>query len=222
MQRNRGMLAFAAGLLAMLAVPGAVRAQDSAPAPARLPFVTHAEFFSSATHRPSPIDPQIFIKQATVPEATGPQGIDHVAGERPARPDDVPDLPAYNARGTGLGFTVGRWFAAMGTVALEPLSGGGERVSTTFSKLLPFGVYSLFRIAFTPAGAVFTPLDGTGAANSFTAGGEGNANLAVTVAQPLVSGDAIVLVYHSDAKTHADSRGELGVTAHQQLIVRLP
>ena len=104
----------------------------------------------------------------------------------------------------------------------EPLATGGQRVSLAFEKLLPFGVYSLFRIAFTPAGAVFTPLDGTGTSNSFTVGAEGSAKLSVVTNDPLAPGNAIVLVYHSDGHPHGDSRGDLGVTAHQQLIVRLP
>jgi hypothetical protein len=197
-------------------------AQGPAQAPQSLPFVTHAEFFSQATRRTPVIDPQIFIKQEALPEATGAQGIEHVAGERPAQLDDVPELPVLNARGKPLGFTLGRWFAATGSVSFESLDTGGQRISVKFENLLPFGLYSLFRIAFTPAGAVFTPLDGTGTSNSFSAGAEGGAHLSIVANQPLAPGDAIVLVFHSDGRQHGDSRGELGVTAHQQLIVRLP
>jgi hypothetical protein len=31
-----------------------------------------------------------------------------------------------------------------------------------------------------------------------------------------------VLIYHSDGQTHGASRGQLGVTAHHELIARLP
>jgi hypothetical protein len=222
MKRKRGSISSAALVLALLAGIGPARAQGAPPAPQTFTFVTHAEFFSRATHRTPLIDPQVFIRQETLPEGTGPQGIAHVAGERPAQLDDVPELPVYDARGRALGFSLGAWFGATGTAVLQPLDTGGERIALSFSKLLPFGVYSLFRIAFTPAGAVFTPLDGSATSNTFTAGAEGGAKLAVVTNQPLAAGDAIVLVYHSDGKQHGDSRGELGVSAHQQLIVRLP
>jgi hypothetical protein len=32
----------------------------------------------------------------------------------------------------------------------------------------------------------------------------------------------VLVVYHSDGKTHGDSRGEIGVGAQHQLIARLP
>jgi hypothetical protein len=223
MQRSRGWVSSAAlGLMMLLAGAGVARAQSPGPPAQSLQFVTHAQFFSLATHRSPVIDPQIFIKQEALPEGTGPQGIEHVAGERCAQTDDVPDLPAYDSHGDPLGFSVGRWFAAGGTAGIEPLATGGQRISVSFENLLPFGLYSLFRIAFTPAGAVFTPLDGTGTSNSFNAGAEGTAKLTVTTNQPLVKGDAIVLIYHSDGRQHGESRGEIGLTSHQQLIVRLP
>jgi hypothetical protein len=223
MKRKRATISSAALLVAWLASAGPAGAQGATPpVPVSLTFVTHAAFFSQATHRAPAIDPQIFIRQETLPEGTGPQNIEHVAGERPAQIDDVPELPAYDAHGRSLGFSLGRWFGATGTVVLQRLDTGGERIEAAFSNLLPFGTYSLFRIAFTPAGAVFTPLDGAGTSNSFTVGAEGGAKLAVVTNQPLGSGDAIVLVYHSDGLTHGDSRGDLGLTAHQQLIVRLP
>jgi hypothetical protein len=222
MKRTRGW--FSSGALLLLLLTGALQAsaQTPGPAPQSLTFVTHASFFSLATHRSPVVDPQIFIKQEALQAGTGPQNIEHVAGERPAQLDDVPELPVFNAQGKALGFSVGRWFGASGSVAFEPLATGGQRVSLAFEKLLPFGVYSLFRIAFTPAGAVFTPLDGTGTSNSFTVGAEGSAKLSVVTNDPLAPGNAIVLVYHSDGHPHGDSRGDLGVTAHQQLIVRLP
>jgi hypothetical protein len=220
MQRTRALVSSAALLLALLA--SAVPAPAQTQAPESLDFVSHAQFFSLATHRSPVIDPQIFIKQEGVPPATGPQSIERVAGVRPAQADDVPELPVYNAQGKALGFSLGNWFGAAGSVSFASLSTGGQRITAKFLKLLPFGTYSLFRITFTPAGAVFTPLDGAGTSNSFTSGAEGGANVAVVTNQPLAPGDAIVLVYHSDGRQHGDSRGEIGVTAHQQLIVRLP
>ena len=34
--------------------------------------------------------------------------------------------------------------------------------------------------------------------------------------------NAVLLVYHSDRKTHGPSRGRIGINAHHQLIARLP
>jgi len=195
-----------------------VRAQ---PAAQHLTFVAHATFFSQETNRTPPIDPQVFVHDGTAPAGTGPQDIDHVAGVRPARLDDSLDLVAYNANGDSLGFTLGKWFGASGAADLSPAA-NGTRVSLNFKKLIPFGVYTAFRITFASGGATFDPLDGAGTGNGFTAGADGGAELTIVSPDPLESGNAIVLVYHSDAKQHGTLRGPIGITAHHQLIVRLP
>jgi hypothetical protein len=38
----------------------------------------------------------------------------------------------------------------------------------------------------------------------------------------LTGANAVLLVYHSDGRTHGTSRGQLGVTAHHQLIAKVP
>jgi hypothetical protein len=220
-ERIGSLISSSAALAALLA--GTLGATPPpAGQPLKVSFATHAAFFSQATHRTPALDPQIFVRQDAVPPGTGPQGIEHVAGVRPAQPDDVPDLVAYDAQGRSLGFSLARWFGASGSATFELLPSGGERIHASFGKLLPFGVYSLFRIEFTPAGAVFTPLDGSGVSNTFTAGADGSGGVELATTTPLAAGDAVVLIYHSDGTAHGAARGEIGLTAHQQLIVRLP
>jgi hypothetical protein len=223
---NRVVSSAALLILLLAGAPRGAWAQAPVqPAAARqtLAFVTHAAFFSQETHRTPSIDPQIFVREDSAAEGTGPQNIEHVAGVRPARLDDAPELVAYDAKGNSLGFTLGKWFAASGTAELAPgPTAASTRVSLAFTKLIPFGVYSLFRIAFSPDGATFRPLDGDGTTNNFTAAADGSASPVVTTSDPLQRGDAIVLVYHADALQHGASRGTIGLDAHHQLIVRLP
>ena len=44
--------------------------------------------------------------------------------------------------------------------------------------------------------------------------------MTVTAPQLLTHANAVLLVYHSDKTFHGDQRGEIGVTAHHQLIAR--
>ncbi len=183
-------------------------------------FVTHAEFFSLETRADQFLDPQVYAQQAGAAAATGPQGIPHAAGLRAALMTDDPATPAYNAQGKPLGFTLGAWFGARGAVVYEPAA-ARPQVSLAFAGLVPSGVYTVFENHFdrTPVG--FTPLDGS-SRSTFTADAGGNAALALTLAAPLTHADAILLVYHSDGTAHGSERGQPGVTAHHQLIFRIP
>src|ERR1700693_2034284 len=111
-----------ASALAALLSGTAVRAQPAQPLPATqtmqqtLPFVGHGAFFSPETNRSPAIDPQVFVKDVSAAEGTGPQNIAHGAGLRPARIDQSPELVLYKARGDSLGFTLDRWLAASGTL----------------------------------------------------------------------------------------------------------
>ena len=84
------------------------------------------------------------------------------------------------------------------------------------------GRYSLFENHFGAAGATFTPLDGAGTANSFTASSDGTAQAELTIPGAITHAEGILLVYHSDGTDHGMLRGEIGVNAHHQLIVRVP
>jgi hypothetical protein len=222
---------FAAGTLSALALFGAATGAwaqmtpGSAPAPAPgrqdLTFVTHASFFSQETHRTPAIDPQVFVRDNAGLAGTGPQNIDHVAGIRPARLDDSSWNVAYNAHEESLEFTLAKWFGATGSAEIAP-QGAGNRVTLAFEKLIPFGMYSVFRVTFSSDGTTFKPLDGDGTADSFTAGADGGGKIVIDTPTPLQHDEAIVLVYHSDSQNHGASRGTIGVTAHHQLIARLP
>ncbi len=225
-RRNHIVSALAAVIMvtSLSAIPAA-RAQVTPP-PAQpnrltLPFVTHAAFFSQEGRRSPAVDPEIFVKDDAAAEGTSDQGIAHIAGLRTARVDDLREVVAYNAKGDSLGFTLDRWFGASGTVDIDPQPNGSSRLTMSFQKLIAFGVYSIFRVSFAADGTTFRPIDGDGATNSFTATVDGNANVVMSTPDALGHGNAIVLVLHSDSQEHGVSRGEIGVTAHQQLIVHL-
>ena len=185
-------------------------------------FLTHAAFFSVETKQPNLLDPQVFVSDASSQAATGPQGIAHVAGYRPAFGVDDAAAPASNAQGKALGITLGQWFGARGSVALSPSDGGNTSAALSFSGLIPRGRYSLFENHFTSSGVTFTPLDGTAKTNSFTASADGSAKLTVLVPGAITHAEAILLVYHSDGVDHGMQRGEIGMNAHHQLIMRVP
>jgi hypothetical protein len=190
--------------------------------PPTLTFVTHASFFSEESHQQKPLDPQVFVRAADAAEAAGPQGIHHIAGFEPALLSGAPGTPLFSAPGKPLGFTLAEWLAAEGTVTITELPSGRARIVAHFTGLRPNGVYSLFENHFDQQPVGFTPLDGAGNHNSFRAGRNGTATVTVMAPGMLTHANAVLLVYHSDFKTHGASRGDPGVTAHHQLIARLP
>lgn len=207
----------------IFAYAGVASAQAPAAAAAPLAFQTHAAFFSSETKQPSAIDPQAFVADSAAPAATGPQGIAHVAGFRPALiATDPPTSPVNTAEGKPTGFTLGAWLGATGTAAIATQPTGGARVTASFHGLKPNGLYSLFENHFDQTPIGFTPLDGKGTTNSFRADAKGNAKISVTTPEPLTHANALLLVYHTDNKTHGMERGQLGITAQHQLIARIP
>lgn len=187
-----------------------------------LPFEAHAAFFSRETHQPKPLDPQVFVRAPGAPAAMGPQGIRHAAGYRNALLADPAALPVFSATGRALGFDLGQWFGAKGDVVLMPLPSGQEKVIAVFKGLKPGGVYSLFENHFDQKPIGFTPLDGRGVDNNFVAGKDGRGAITLTAPRALTSVNAVLVVYHSDGKSHGASRGDIGVTAHHQLIAKLP
>lgn len=185
-----------------------------------LPFVTHAAFFSAETHQNPVLDPQVFVAEPSASAGIGPQGIKHIAGVRNARPADPPTLPILNASGKPLGMSLGAWLDANGEVLLTPQANGLEKVTVILSDLKPGGHYSLFENHFDQKPVGFTPLDGVGEANSFVADATGKAVMTTIAPAPLTHDNAVLVVYHSDGRTYGKSRGDIGVNAHHQLIVR--
>ena len=195
----------------------------AAPIAQRLAFVEHAAFFSLEAKTPALIDPQAFVAVAGAPEVPkGLQGIPHIAGVRNALMVDDPERPVLSGTGKPLGFTLGRWFAAAGTVDLAPQANGTERIAMHFTQLVSGGRYSLFENHFNTMPVTFTPLDGAGTANSFVASKDGSANVMVLAPAALTHDNAVLAVYHSDGIDHGQSRGVIGIDAHHHIIARIP
>lgn len=205
------------GLVPLAMSRGAAAAQTGLD----LRFILHAVFFSDETHQAKPLDPHAFVKDAAAPAAVGPQNIPHAAGFRPALVAGPLDVEAFNAQGKSLGFTLADWFAAKGSVKITP-TGTGAKIDCQFTQLRPNGIYSLFENHFDQKPIGFTPSDGTGQSNSFTADANGSAAISLVSPRPLTHDNAVLLVYHSDNQTHGEQRGEIGVAAHHQIIVRIP
>lgn len=208
---------------ATLAGSVALAGAAGAATPAPLAFQTHASFFSSETGQARPIDPQVFVADPAALAGVGPQGIRHEAGFRPAFiTGDPAASPLYNAEGKKLGFTLGRWLAATGSLTLAPAAGRAERITARFQHLRPHARYSLFENHFDQKPIGFTPLDGKGTANSFRTDARGAGHITVTAPQALTHANAVLVIYDDDGKSHGMSRGDIGNNAQHQLIARPP
>jgi hypothetical protein len=161
----------------------------------------------------------VFVRDASAQAQPGPGG--HDFGLRPPGDSDADSTPLYNAHGQPLKAVLGVWRTGDGRADLQPTP-RGTRVHATFHHLIPNGRYSLFlRQLAGKTGTVFTPLDVTGAANSFTTDATGYGEIAVTSPLQIPPGTQLVVVYHSDGADHQSSLGNPGVNAHTQLIARL-
>ena len=221
------MILILIGLSALLGPAQGARAATpivtAAPIAQRLAFVEHAAFFSLEAKQPTLVDPQAFVAVASAPGIPkGLQGIPHIAGIRNAVMVDDPERPVLSGAGKPLGFTLGRWFAAAGTVDLAPQASGTERIAMHFTHLVSGGRYSLFENHFDTMPVTFTPLDGAGTANGFVAAKDGSAATTVIAPSVLTHDNAVLVVYHSDGIDHGQSRGAIGIDAHHQLIARIP
>lgn len=214
LKRALFLSAAAAGLL--FASVGGVFAAP----PLRLEFVTHAAFFSAETKQPKVIDSQVFVEDSSAPEATGPQGIKHVAGVRPPFIDqDVKPSKLFNAEHKPLGFDLGSWLSATGIATIAEKD-GKVTLEATFKNLQPNANYSLFENHFDTKPISFTPMDGAGKTNSFTAKGDGTASITVTLPSMPTHDNAVLVIYNSGGLPHGMERGRIGVDAHHLIIAR--
>jgi hypothetical protein len=107
------------------------------------------------------------------------------------------------------------------------------RVSATFDRLVPNGVYTVwyFLMAMprtTPFATYALPLgDPEGSQNTFMADAYGNASLEVAVSpclqlssRQLLAG--LAAAYHSDGKTYRELPGDFGTVAHLHVFNFLP
>ena len=211
---RRLLVSAAAGLL--IASVGS----SFAASPLKLEFITHAAFFSAETKQPKTLDPQVFVEDASVQEATGPQGIKHVAGVRPPFIDQDPKASQlFNAEHKPLGFDLQSWLSATGAVTIAEKD-GKVTLNATFKHLQPNASYSLFENHFDTKPITFTPIDGAGKTNSFTASADGTASVTVTLPSRPTHDNAVLLIYNSGGQPQGTERGRIGVDAHHQIIAR--
>lgn len=211
------LLGGAAALVALLAACGST---PNPVAPTTLALRSHAAFFSSESHLPRAIDPQMFEAVPGAPAGVGPQGIAHAAGFEPVAEDGPAGTALYAADGSPLHVNLGEWEAARGTVTLS-CSHGSAHATARLSHLIPGGVYSLFVVHLTATtdAARFTPL---GTNDTATASPGGSLTISSTTSPCLNGTEAILVVWHSDGTAHGASPGQLGVTQHNSLIVAVP
>jgi hypothetical protein len=166
----------------------------------------------------------VFVRDSAAPAQLAEAGGGaHDAGLRPPTENDGPSAQLYGAHGDMLHVSIADWRAATGKADLTPLADGSVRVHAAFTKLIASGRYSLFiRQLAGRSGIVLTPVDITGAADTFFADKDGNGDIVVQSPNPIPSGAQLVLIFHSDGNDHQSSPGNLGVNAHEQLITRVP
>jgi len=183
-------------------------------------FALVSATFQPVTAATTAQPPQVFVRDPSVQAQTGANA--HDWGLRPPADNDADGLPLFNAHGDALHAVLGVWRTADGTATFDP-GRSATIVHATFHHLIPNGRYSLFvRQLAGRTGPVFTPLDVTGAGNSFTADGRGYGQVNVSSPLQMPSGSQLVLVFHSDGLDHRSSIGVLGTNAHPQLITLVP
>ena len=127
-------------LTVVLASAGLLIASASgsfAASPLKMNFITHAAFFSAESKQPKVLDPQVFVRDAAIPAATGPQGIKRVAGVRPPLiEEEAKSSMLYNAEDKPLGFDLQTWLSASGSVTITE-QGGKPHLEADFKGLKP-------------------------------------------------------------------------------------
>ncbi|MFY9914719.1 MAG: hypothetical protein WAK18_08640 [Nocardioidaceae bacterium] len=128
--------------------------------------------------------------------------------------------PLVGADGTPLGITLGQWQQAAGTVTFT-CEGSKLLAASTLTGLIPSATYSTFVVHAQRDGPkLFTPwVDRAGTSNDFTASATGTASPTSTV-HGCSSAD-VIIIWHSDGKTHGKSPGQIGVDWHTTLIARV-
>lgn len=131
-----------------------------------------------------------------------------------------------------LGVNQGAWLEGVGH-AVVTCDGDVGRVSATFDRLVPNGVYTVwyFLMAMPPTTPFATsamPLgDPEGSQNTFVADAYGSASFEVEVSPCLqLSGRQLLAglaaAYHSDGKTYGGLSGDFGAVAHPHVFNFLP
>ena len=136
-------------------------------------------------------------------------------------------------KGASLGITLGEWRAHRGRGNYDCENGQG-RLQTTFSGLVPYGVYSLRHTfaamdsASSGSGSLNLPLVGQeGGGDGFVADEQGFAIFEHTFSPCLQLSNAriaamLALNYHSDGTSWESQAGDYGLNAHMPLFLVLP
>lgn len=149
----------------------------------------------------------------------------------PHDPVDPADVGPFE-QGPALGISQRAWLEGVGH-AVVTCEGDRGRVSATFDRLVPNGVYTLwyFFMATPPTRPFATydlPLgDRDGSQNIFVADAYGSASLEVEVnpclqlsGRQLLAG--LAAAYHSDGKTYGGLAGDFGTVTHLHVVNFLP
>ncbi|MEO6991698.1 MAG: hypothetical protein ABI346_05205 [Candidatus Baltobacteraceae bacterium] len=179
-------------------------------------FSGHGQFFSRELHLELAVDPEAFVQDGQATAGQGPGGVAHVDEFDPPAWTTNPKRPVlYDSQGNSLEFTLARWLAASGSATIAR-SAAGSHIDAAFAHVIAFGEYSLFLAEPSIAGTIFTPLDGDGSSNTFTADGAGTGVLAIDAPHRLPAHSAIVVVYHSDDVDHGSrvARSTLTLTSN--------
>ena len=186
-------------------------------------YQLHMEFFSHESGLGTVIDPQMFIASPGAPAQIGPQMIPHVAGLMPVAHDAPSSTPLLDANGRPLDVTLGAWEKATGTLTLT-CSKNVEAAKSQLTGLLPRSLYSVFVVHLKVDGpGRFTPFGNpAGTDDSFTSTRSGKAITTDHVNGCLDHQEAVVVIWHSDGKTHGAAPGILGLTWHNSVITQVP
>lgn len=154
--------------------------------------------------------------------AAGAQTMEPAAQASPVVPRLIaPRNLAFNPGDAAAhGVTAAAWRSARGTWR-SSTEDGMLTTRMTFSGLVPNGHYSVFSRHVSGKSMVVAPIDQSGMTNSFRASPTGAATMTVSLSQPLVAGDGVLLVYHAAGADHPKTIGHLGVDAYIQLRLKL-
>lgn len=153
------------------------------------------------------------------------QAVEHA----PFEPDRVGPFP----KGRALGVTLGEWFAAEGRGSYTCNDGQG-RLSVSFSRLVPNGVYTLWHdfMVWPPTepfiGTYDLPLGARdGSENVFKTDANGNALVESSFKPCLqLSGEHLMadlaIAWHSNGQTYGPLPGEFSTDTHVHMYTALP
>ena len=144
-----------------------------------------------------------------------------------------PDAGGPYPKGEALGITLSEWLRHQGAGSYT-CAGGEGRLNTTFSGLVPNGVYTMWHVFM--ARPPTTPFTGTldlplgardGSTSRFVADADGDAAFTHTFRPCLQLSDVwttslLAIAYHSNGKTYGADPGQWGLNSHMPLFLMLP